>query len=109
LKDLSKPLNDNLAEDTLPETADGSLSSLPAPQDEMLADNQDSFNRPSVKGAYRPVRNGTIRGSIIALVASAVATGTLSLPIRVQQLGLIPYSIVLILTILVSYYGMIIM
>ncbi len=69
----------------------------------------DHLNRPSVKGAYRPIRNGTIRGSIIALIASAIATGTLNLPIRAHQLGLIPYSIVLTLSIALSYYGMVIM
>lgn len=45
----------------------------------------------------------------MGLVASAVAPGTMSLPSRADQLGLIPFSIVLILTILLSYYGMIVM
>lgn len=76
---------------------------------EMLADNHDAFNRPSSKGPFRPIRNGTIAASIIGLVASAVAPGTMSLPSRADQLGLIPFSVVLILAILLSYYGMIIM
>lgn len=80
-----------------------------SPEEALVDTQQDAINRPSVKGAYRPVRNGNISGSILALISSAIATGTLNLPIRAHQLGLIPYTIVLILSILLSYYGMIIM
>lgn len=76
--------------------------------EEMVPIN-DHLDRPSVKGAYRPIRNGNINGSIIALIASAIATGTLNLPIRAHQLGLIPYTIVLTLSIALSYFGMVIM
>lgn len=75
----------------------------------MLTDNHDAFNRPSSKGPFRPLRNGTIAASIMALLASAVAPGTMSLPSRVDQLGPVAFSIVLILTILLSYYGMVVM
>ena len=50
---------------------------------ELLIPSDDHINRPSIKGAFRPVRNGNIRGSIFAMLASAIATGCLNLPIRV--------------------------
>lgn len=64
------------------------------------------MNRPSTKGAYRPIRKGTIRGSIFAMLASALGTGCLNLPIRASQLGVIPFIILIILTALLSYFGM---
>lgn len=74
----------------------------------MVAVN-DNIDRPSVKGAFRPIRNGNINGSIIALIASAIGISILNLPIRVDELGLIPYTIILSLSTALSYYGMIIM
>jgi amino acid permease len=74
-----------------------------------MAEVNDNINRPSIKGPYRPIRNGTIQGSISALVTSAIATGILNLPVRVHQLGVIPFTIVMTLIVALSYYGMVIM
>jgi len=49
----------------------------------MVPEN-DQINRPSTRGAYRPIRNGTIQGSIFAMLASALGTGCLNLPLRVE-------------------------
>ena len=72
----------------------------------MLAHPDDHLNRPSKRGAFKPVRNGNIRGSIFAMLASAIATGYLNLPIRADQLGVIPFFIVMLLSCAFSYYGM---
>lgn len=65
----------------------------------------DHVNRPSIRGAFRPVRNGTIRGSIYAFLTSAIGTGCLNLPVRVHQLGIFPYIVVLCLVGLLSFFG----
>jgi amino acid permease len=40
------------------------------------------------------------------MLASAIGTGCLNLPLRVHQLGILPYIIVVFLTGTFSYYGM---
>jgi amino acid permease len=75
----------------------------------MLAPSDDQVDRPSIKGAYKPLRTGTIRGSIFALLASVLGTGNLNLPLRIDHLGLIPFVAVVLLTALLSYFGMYLM
>lgn len=74
--------------------------------DYMLAADDDKINRPSIRGPFRPIRNGTIQGSIFALLTSCIATGCLNLPFRVDQIGVIPFMLMLFLTGLFSYHGM---
>jgi len=40
------------------------------------------------------------------MLASALGTGCLNLPIRVQQLGIVPFIIVILLTAALAYFGM---
>ena len=42
------------------------------------------MNRPSMRGAYRPIRRGTVIGSLFAMLASALGTGMLNLPLRAE-------------------------
>lgn len=75
----------------------------------VCAPSDDHVNRPSIRGAYKPQRRGTIRGSIFALLASVLGTGNLNLPLRIEHLGLIPFLIVVLLTATLSYFGMYLM
>jgi len=65
--------------------------------------------RPSIRGPYRPIRNGTISGSIFAMLASALGTGCLNLPIRVHELGIFPFIIVVLITAYLAFCGMYLM
>ena len=47
-----------------------------------------------------------MRGSIFALLASAMGTGIFNLPYRVEQVGVINYLIYLVIAALFSYLGM---
>jgi len=71
-----------------------------------MVHEQDHVNRPSVRGAYRPIRNGNIQGSIFAMLASALGTGCLNLPLRIQQLGIIPFFLIMLICAFLSYLGM---
>jgi amino acid permease len=59
-----------------------------------------------MRGAYRPIRNGNIKGSVFAMLASALGTGCLNLPSRLQQLGIIPFILITFLCAFLSYLGM---
>ena len=98
LKEISQPLINDQQNHTKPEQ-EGSVAGS-------LASDNDRPKRPSIRGPFRPIRNGTIRGSIFALLTSAIATGCLNLPLRAHQLGVIPFFIILTLTGFYSYYGM---
>jgi amino acid permease len=56
--------------------------------------------------AFAPIHSGAMRGSIFALLASAMGTGIFNLPYRVQQTGVVFYVLYLILAGLFSYLGM---
>lgn len=71
-----------------------------------MASHDDHLQRPSIKGAYRPIRNGTIRGSIFAMLTSSLGTGSLSLPYRASKLGIIPFVLVVLVCALLAYLGM---
>jgi hypothetical protein len=76
LKELNEPINLGANPEASPQ--EGSTGS-----DEVtLAQPNDQVDRPSKRGAFRPVRNGNIKGSIFAMLASALGTGCLSLPFR---------------------------
>jgi hypothetical protein len=75
----------------------------------VLAPTDDHVGRPSIRGPYKPERTGTIRGSIFALLASVLGTGNLNLPLRIDHLGLLPFIVIVLLTALLSYYGMYLM
>jgi hypothetical protein len=99
LKDLLEPLKANT----------GSAQSTSSPEthdDDTMVHHEDHVQRPSVRGPYRPVRNGTIRGSIFALLTSALGTGCLSLPYRASKVGIIPFIILTLLCALLAYVGM---
>lgn len=47
-----------------------------------------------------------MRGSIFALLASAMGSGMFNLPYRVNQVGVVPFLLFLLATGLFSYIGM---
>lgn len=49
---------------------------------------------------------GAMRGSIFALLASAMGTGMFNLPYRINQIGLLPYFLFILVSGLFSYIGM---
>lgn len=71
-----------------------------------MASHDDHLQRPSIKGAYRPIRNGTIRGSIFAMLTSSLGTGSLSLPYRASKLGIVPFVLIVFVCALLAYLGM---
>lgn len=71
-----------------------------------MASHDDHLQRPSIKGAYRPIRNGTIRGSIFAMLTSSLGTGSLSLPYRASKLGILPFTLIVLLCAFLAYLGM---
>jgi len=95
-------LNKGLLKSVEPSSGQGETTT----SDEHIVPADDHLNRPSFKGAYRPVRDGTIRGSTFAMLASALGTGCLNLPIRVHKLGVGMFLIVLLICCLLSYWGM---
>jgi hypothetical protein len=97
LQDLTSPLklNDALNETTCHEGPD-----------ELMAHHDDHCSRPSTRGAYRPVRNGTIRGSVFAMLTSALGPGCLSLPYRAGQLGMVVFVLMTLACAGLSYVGM---
>jgi len=64
------------------------------------------MNRPSIKGPFRPIRAGTIRGATFAMLSSAIGTGSLNLPLRVHQLGIVPFVLIIFICAYFSYLGM---
>jgi amino acid permease len=74
-----------------------------------MVHSDDHVNRPSIHGPYRPIRNGNIKGSTFAMLASALGTGCLNLPFRASQLGMIPFIIITLLAAALSYFGMYLM
>lgn len=55
---------------------------------------------------FSTMQPGALRGSIFALLACAMGTGMFNLPYRISKIGVIPYSIFLILSGIFSYIGM---
>jgi amino acid permease len=64
------------------------------------------LNRPSIRGPYRPIRKGTVKGSTFAMLASALGTGMLNLPLRVEEVGVIPFIVLILISALLAYFGM---
>ncbi len=56
--------------------------------------------------AFSPMQAGAMRGSIFALLASAMGTGMFNLPYRINQIGLIPYMLFILVSGLFSHVGM---
>ena len=52
------------------------------------------------------MHSGAMRGSIFAMLASAMGTGIFNLPFRVEQIGVFSYIIYLLTATLFSYLGM---
>jgi hypothetical protein len=75
----------------------------------VCADSDDHIDRPSIRGPYKPLRTGTVRGSLFALLGSVLGTGNLNLPLRIDHLGLVPFILVVLMTALLSYFGMYLM
>ena len=97
LHDLTQPLK---AEIQSPATT------TPENTEELMHHSDDHLNRPSFRGPYRPIRNGTIRGSIFAMLTSALGPGCLSLPYRAGRVGLVMYVLLLFVCGSLSYLGM---
>ena len=49
---------------------------------------------------------GAMRGSIFALLASAMGTGMFNLPYRINQIGVLPYLLFILVSGLFAYVGM---
>jgi len=98
LRDLTQPLK---AELHAPDTA-----TSPENSEDLMHHSDDHVNRPSVRGPYRPIRNGTIRGSIFAMLTSALGPRCLSLPYRAGRVGLVSYVVLLFVCGALSYLGM---
>lgn len=58
---------------------------------------------------FGPIHDGSLRGSIFALLASAMGTGIFNLPLRVAEIGIIPFIFFALLNAVFSYGGMIMM
>lgn len=58
---------------------------------------------------FGPMKDGSLRGSIFALLASAMGTGVFNLPLRTQQIGVIPFAVFIFLGAFFSWIGMIFM
>jgi len=56
--------------------------------------------------AFAPIQIGAMRGSIFALLASAMGTGIFNLPYRVEQTGIFYYVLYLFIAAIFSYLGM---
>lgn len=56
--------------------------------------------------AFSPLQAGAMRGSIFALLASAMGTGMFNLPYRINQIGVLPYLLFILVSGLFSYVGM---
>ena len=66
----------------------------------------DLTKRPFLARTFGPISPGAMRGSIFALLASAMGTGMFNLPYRVNQIGVAFYLIFIRAGGLFSYYGM---
>lgn len=112
LKELNQPLNDNLPKtlEPLNKTHEPKNKKEDEPEGSvagsLASDDKERPRRPSAKGPFRPIRNGTIRGSTFAFLTACIATGCLNLPEKVHQMGIIPFIVLLFLTAAYSYYGM---
>ena len=59
-----------------------------------------------MKRAFGPMLPGAMRGSIFALLASAMGTGMFNLPYRINEIGIVAYILFVTLGGLFSYLGM---
>lgn len=56
--------------------------------------------------AFSPLLQGSLRGSIFTLLASAMGTGVFNLPFRINEIGILAYALFLVVGGLYSYLGM---
>jgi hypothetical protein len=70
------------------------------------SDNIDRRDKNFFQRAFAPIQIGAMRGSIFALLASAMGTGVFNLPYRVEQIGVFYYILYLFIAGLFSYLGM---
>jgi hypothetical protein len=59
-----------------------------------------------LKRAFGPIQPGAMRGSIFALLASAMGTGMFNLPYRINEIGIVAYILFVIAAGIFSYLGM---
>ena len=52
------------------------------------------------------MHSGAMRGSIFALLASAMGTGMFNLPYRINEIGVFPYLLFILAAALFSHIGM---
>ena len=91
-------MNDSTAERT-----NTNLSSLLT---ENVPENYEEKDRSFLQRAFSPMHAGAMRGSIFALLASAMGTGVFNLPFRVSEVGVISYTFFVVIAGFFSYVGM---
>ena len=75
-----------------------------------ISEEEEPRPRLSLKKRYfSPMKEGSLRGAIFTLIASAMGTGIFNIPIRVKEIGVIPFIIFVIVSALFSMSGMIFM
>jgi len=62
--------------------------------------------RPLLTRYFSPIQAGAMRGSIFALLASAMGTGMFNLPFRINEIGVIAFFLFVLVSGLFSYLGM---
>lgn len=71
-----------------------------------VEEQENYVRRNFLSRAFGPIEQGAMRGSIFALLASAMGTGMFNLPYRIDQTGVIPFFVFVALGGLFSYLGM---
>lgn len=70
-------------------------------------EQQDKYaQRGFLLRAFGPIEAGAMRGSIFALLASAMGTGMFNLPYRINETGVVPFVLFVVAGGLFSYLGM---
>jgi hypothetical protein len=87
---------------TLDSSSQASIASSLISEEEPSPQSQ----RPFLARAFAPIGAGAMRGSIFALLASAMGTGMFNLPYRINEIGLGAYFLFVIAGGMFSYLGM---
>ena len=59
-----------------------------------------------MKRYFSPMKAGSLRGTIFTLLASALGTGIFNLPLRVKEIGIVPFVIFVLFAACFSMIGM---
>lgn len=74
-----------------------------------LVEEAAERDRRFVERYFGPMQEGSLRGAIFALLASAMGTGVFNLPERTREIGVLPFAVFIFLGGLFSMIGMIFM